>query len=100
MVPVMADSEAAISQVPLNNAVEFGVFIRRTRKRAGMTQAALAQQVNVSRKWVSEVENGKSTAEIGLVLAVLRQLGFVIHARQAPEPPIDVDALLASLTRK
>lgn len=68
----------------LNNADEFGAYIRSARKRAGMTQTALASQVDVSRKWLSEVENGKATAEIGLVLAVVRQFGAVIHAEQAP----------------
>ena len=86
--------------MPLNNADDFGAYIRWARERAGMTQTALASQVDVSRKWLSEVENGKATAEIGLVLAALRQLGAVIHAGQAPEPSVDVDALLDTLTRK
>lgn len=86
--------------MPLNNAGDFGAFIRWARKHAGMTQADLAKQVEVSRKWLSEVENSKPTAEIGLVLAVVRHLGFVIRADEAPEPSVDVDALLDTLTRK
>ena len=100
MVLVMSDGEATINQVPLNNAGDFGAFIRWARERAGITQADLASQVDVSRKWLSEVENGKATAEIGLVLDVLRQLRFVIQAGEAPEPSVDVDALLDTLTRK
>lgn len=96
----MADSGATRTQVPLNNAGDFGALIRAARKRAGMTQAALANRVDVSRKWVSEVENGKPTAEIGLVLAVVRQLGFVVHAAEAPASSVDVDAMLEALTRK
>ena len=96
----MADSEAAINRVPLNNAGDFGAYIRWARERAGLTQADLAKQVKVSRKWLSEVENGKPTAEIGLILAALRQLGVVVHAGQVPEPSVDVDALLDALTRK
>ena len=86
--------------MPLNNAGDVGAFIRWARESAGITQADLASQVKVSRKWLSEVENGKATAEIGLILAALRQLGFVVHAGEAPEPSIDVDALLDTLTRK
>ncbi len=96
----MADSGAAINQVPLNDAGDFGAYIRSARERAGITQADLASQADVSRKWLSEVENGKATAEIGLVLAVLRQLGVVVHAGEASEPSVDVDALLDALTRK
>lgn len=95
----MAYTEATRFQVPLNDAGEFGAFIRRARERAGLTQAALAERAEVSRKWLSEAENGKPTAEIGLVLAVVRQLGFVIRADEAPEPSVDVDALLDSLAR-
>ena len=96
----MAHSDETSNRVPLNDAGDFGAYIRWARERAGMTQADLAKQVKVSRKWLSEVENGKPTAEIGLVLAAVRQLGAVIHAGQAPEPSVDVDALLDTLTRK
>ena len=96
----MAHYDETRDRVPLNNAGDFGAYIRWARERAGLTQADLASQVDVSRKWLSEVENGKATAEIGLILAALRRLGVVIHAGEAPEPSVDVDALLDTLTRK
>lgn len=63
-----------------------------------MTQAALAGELGVSRKWVSEVEQGKQSAEVGKVLAALLHLGFTPMATRTPPAASDVDALLGSLT--
>lgn len=63
-----------------------------------MTQEVFAAEVGVSRKWLSEVENGKPTVELGLVLAVLRELGFDLVAAEKTRPPFDFDAALRSLT--
>ena len=53
-----------------------------------MTQAAFAAEMGVSRKWLSEVENGKQTVELGLVLAVFRRLGLDLVAAERPRPPV------------
>jgi transcriptional regulator with XRE-family HTH domain len=37
----------------------------------GMTQTDLAARARVSRRWLSDLESGKPTAEIGLVLKVV-----------------------------
>lgn len=63
-----------------------------------MTQAEFAAEIGVSRKWLSEVENGKTTVELGLVLTVFRKLGLDLVAAERPRPPFDVDAALRSLT--
>lgn len=85
-------------QVPMRTAAEVGAFIRSAREKAHMTQAALAAEVGVSRKWVSEVEQGKQAAEVGKVLAALLHLGFTPMASPTPPPASDVDALLGALT--
>ena len=63
-----------------------------------MTLAELAELAGVSRKWVSEAENGKPTVEFGRVVAALARLGLVLRAEEAPAPPFDFDAYLRSLT--
>ncbi|WP_419846360.1 helix-turn-helix domain-containing protein [Candidatus Poriferisocius sp.] len=93
----MSDSDNAI-WVPIRTAEEMGRFIRSSREGAQMTQAALAGRLGVSRKWVSEVEQGKQSAEVGKVLAALLHLGFTPMATRTPPPAFDVDALLGSLT--
>ena len=55
-------------------AEELGVLIQKTRKRRGMTQTELSMRTNTSKKFISNVENGKETAHIGKVLLLLRVL--------------------------
>ena len=67
---------------------ELGQLIRSRREERGLTQADLAAAVGASRKWVSEAEAGKPTAEIGRVLRALAVLGVTLSVQQgAGEPP-------------
>jgi y4mF family transcriptional regulator len=50
---------------------EIGTRVRTRRKSLGMSQSDLAAQAGVSRKWVSELENGKRTVQLDQVLDVL-----------------------------
>ena len=58
-----------------------GLAIRLAREEANLTQQAFADKAKVSRKWLSEVENGKSTAELGKVLRVLSDLEIDLDLR-------------------
>ena len=55
----------------VRTAGDIGRLIRDARMRAGMSQKALASRFGTTQSWISEVENGKETAEIGMVLRVL-----------------------------
>lgn len=61
---------------------ELGAFVRDARKRRGMTQAELAERARVSRTWVVDLEAGKRTLEIGLVMSVLEILEIVMELGQ------------------
>ena len=50
-----------------------------------MTQAALAAAVGASRKWVSEMEAGKSTTEIGRVFAAMIALDIILSYQKGME---------------
>lgn len=50
--------------------------IRTQRGVLGLTQAALANSVGVSRKFIVDLESGKETVALGLALRVLKRLGF------------------------
>jgi HTH-type transcriptional regulator/antitoxin HipB len=75
--------------------------VRGRRTDLGLSQAELAQRAGVSRKWVSEFEGGKPSAELGLVMRVLDELGIAIDLASG-EPTassevtrrVDLDALL------
>ena len=68
----MKNTEKEISP---ESVLEIGQFIRAIRKTHGMTQDELCQITGVNRRFISEVENGKETAEIGKVLHVLKCIG-------------------------
>ena len=79
-----------------NPTEELGLAVRRARADRGWTQAELASRARVGRPWLSELETGKRTAELGRVLSVLDALGFAITLTDAPSTPgrIDLDDLL------
>jgi len=61
---------------------DIGALIRSHRRAAHLSQSRLASQVGVSQRWVSEMENGKPSAEIGLVLRALTVLDIALDAIQ------------------
>lgn len=81
----------------LSNARDLGLYIRGRRHAAGLNQSDVARRAGVSRRWLSDLESGKSTAEIGLVFQLIAALGLLMDVRPAPEPEIDLDAYLDSL---
>ena len=55
-------------------------MVRAARKEAGLTQTQLAKRCGCSQRFVSEVERGKSTAELGRALQLLEGLGVPLVA--------------------
>lgn len=63
----------------INTAADVGALIRERRSALGLDQEALAKSIGVSRKWVVEVEKGKSGAAVGLIFRALRALGVSLQ---------------------
>lgn len=83
----------------IRNARELGALARDRRRELGWSQTELAQRLGTSRSWVSEAENGKGSAEVGLVLKTLEVLGLVLDVHQPnrqPSQPRDSDAVRTS----
>jgi len=86
--------------VRLNSTGDLAAEVRGRRKDLGLTQAELAARAGVSRAWVNEVEAGKPTLELGLVLRLLDHLGLQLElvksasSDDVPESGIDLDSLL------
>jgi HTH-type transcriptional regulator/antitoxin HipB len=82
--------------VRLSDPRDLGLYVRDQRRDRGMTQADLCASAQVSRRWLSDLEAGKPTAEIGLVFKVLHALGLAVDAHQAEPDPggVDLDAIL------
>ncbi len=89
----------------LKTAGDIGVLIRDRRREARLTQGALADRVGVSRQWLSDMERGKSTAEIGLVMNTLDALGVVLRVDELAfdheiPTPADIDAIVREARKK
>ena len=67
----------------VNNAKELGQMIRQRRKALGYTQGFLSEYSGLSASFISNLENGKETAEIGKVmyLASLLSLDMELKPR-------------------
>jgi len=72
---------------------DIGILIKEARKRRGLSQAALAKMINTTQTWVSWIENGKPSAEIGNVLLALTTLGVEMDFRLPSTGDDDHDRL-------
>ncbi|PWU05928.1 MAG: transcriptional regulator [Verrucomicrobia bacterium] len=57
---------------------EIGKFIKARRRQVKVTQRQLAMTANTGLRFISELERGKPTCQIGKVLIVLQTLGIKI----------------------
>ncbi len=64
---------------------EIGRTIRQARKAQGLTQGELAMTANTASRFISELENGKTTCQIGKVLKVISCLGIKVELRTPPQ---------------
>lgn len=66
----------------VNNSEDFGKAVRKRRKELGYTQAQLAGFCGCSTVFLSALENGKETAELGRALRVANMLGLNLVAEK------------------
>lgn len=69
----------------ISTPAELGAAIRRARKAQGLRQPDLAGACGTSIRFLSELERGKPTAQIGRVLHVLRMLGLHVLIEGLPD---------------
>lgn len=65
----------------VKSALDIGTAIRKKRKEDGLTLADAAGLCNVNYRFLSDLENGKATAQLGKVLQVLHALGIEIELK-------------------
>ena len=65
---------------PIKSPEALGRMVRQAREGMGLTQAAFADAAGVGRRFVSELENGKATLELGKVMAVCAAAGLDLMA--------------------
>ena len=57
---------------------DLGIQVRMKRKKDGLTQMEAAALCGVGTRFISDLENGKATLELGKTIQVLRGLGLDI----------------------
>lgn len=62
----------------VNNAVDFGKTLKKRRKELGYTQRYISEFTGFSISFISDLENGKSTAELGKAIYLANMLGLDI----------------------
>lgn len=55
---------------------DLGRLVKKARKAMGLTQAELALTSGTGIRFISDLENGKPTCQIGKTLTVLKTLGI------------------------
>jgi HTH-type transcriptional regulator/antitoxin HipB len=83
----------------VNSINDLAAIIRGRRMSLGLSQEHAAARAGVSRQWVSELERGKPTAELSLVLGLLDALELnlelaVREGKGRPPVSVDLDAVL------
>lgn len=62
----------------INNAADLGKALKKRRKELGYTQRYISEFTGFSISFNSDLENGKSTAEIGKAIYLTNMLGLDI----------------------
>lgn len=66
---------------PIRSGSELGAIIAHSRKSRGYTQQQFADVAGVGRRFVSDLENGKATVQLGKLLQVLTALGLDLEVK-------------------
>lgn len=68
----------------VTNSAQLGQAIRDRRKELGYTQSYISEFTGFSVSFISDLENGKETAEIGKTMTLISLLGLdiVLERRQ------------------
>ena len=66
-----------------------GKIVREQRKKSGMNQADLGMVSGTGRRFISDLENGKETCQIGKAMMVLESLGIELEAKTRTGEELD-----------
>ena len=58
---------------------DIGSALRAARKAQGLTQRDLADACRCGTRFISDLENGKRTVEMGLAIRALNTVGLDLH---------------------
>ncbi len=68
--------------VVVNTPLQIGQLVRQRRKEAGLTLKDAAAMAGVGVRFLSELERGKSTLQLGLAIRILQLFGLELRIEQ------------------
>ena len=80
-------------QLTIRTVPDLGLALRATRRSAKVRLDDLAGMAGVSKQFVSDVEYGKSTVQLGLVLKLLDEMGVALTVDIPEEASTEFAAL-------
>ena len=66
----------------INSTTMFGSMIKQKRKKMGYTQKYISEVSGISTSFISDLENGKITTELGKAIYLANLLGIDIELRE------------------
>lgn len=75
--------------ISISDTTDLGKAIRVARKRLELTQPQLALATGVGVRFIVDLEAGKPTVQLSLVLRVIEALGGRVMLAGLPEPELD-----------
>ncbi len=88
----------------IRTPLDLGLAIRDRRRKLKLSQNELARKAGVGRQWVVAIEQGKSRAELSLILRTLAALDLPLTIDPAPRrlsssgdmDPVDIDVIVSA----
>ncbi|MCR4691614.1 MAG: helix-turn-helix domain-containing protein [Lachnospiraceae bacterium] len=69
----------------IRNTAAFGEEVRKRRKKLGYTQKYISDCTGLSVTFISDLENGKKTIELGKALLLANMLGMDLALKERDE---------------
>jgi len=66
------------------SARDLGEIVRRARRARGLTQAHLADELGITRQYLSELENGVDNLYVTRLFEVLDELDVTVRLEERP----------------
>ncbi len=79
---------------------DVAMAVRARRRQLKLRQLEVAKEAKVGREWLVDLEHGKPTVELGLVMRLLETLGLEISLRATEAPPAWTVPLTAAAAKR
>lgn len=82
-------------QISIHSVADLGLAVRAVRHASGVRLDDLAATAGVSKQFAADVEYGKTTVQLGLVLKLLAELGAPLSLDLTDAAQAELEALRA-----